>query len=1059
MTGADTRPPDGACAPPADGIPASPLGAQDPDILLKQHLPARWGPFEVIRLLGEGGMGRVYQAFDTRLKRPVALKILRTEDSDQVERFLREAQLQAQVTHDHVCRVYEVGRQDGHHFIAMQLIEGLALRDAFPEMPLEQKVLVIRDAALGLHAAHGLGLTHRDVKPGNIMLERSGTGGWKAYVVDFGIARSITPTGLTISGNLLGSPLYMSPEQARGDNQRIDRRSDVYSLGASFYEILTGRAVFEGASPINVLVKVLGEDPRPLRKIDPSLPADLEKIVMRCLEKEPQQRYESARHLAEDLDRFLAGDPVLARPVGPVYRMRKWAQKHRALVATAAVALIVAGVLGVMWLQERRVAARQVELAQRFGQKVERVESLLWRNVSLESHDIRPAKVLAVQRLADIEREMVRIGPVAHGPGHSALGRGWLMLNDLDRAQRHLETAWQSGFRTPEVAYASGLALGRLYQRELAALARIRDPEERENRRRQIEQSLRDPALAYLRACGGVDLATPEYVQALIAFLEKRYPEALVQARRAFDRVPWLYEAKILEGDVLSSMGREQSTAGRYAAAREQYLEAEAAYRTAGGIGRSDIRVYQGLGLLWRNILIMEVWMQGAGDPLTMRNAAAACRQALVVDADTPAVHNLLAEIHLTWANHLSVTAQDPTGDLQAAMAAAATAVRLEPDNDAFWRTRGLAAWVLGKYKIGVDEDARATLLEAAEHERRAVKLNPRNVFALSDLALIYLNLGLNESQWGRDAVSSYQEAVAFSRKVQRIDPNLLENLATLGLAYGNWASDRNAQRLNGLDQAVEGIAVLRQAVAINSQHPLSLFALGRCLTEAARAEFIAGADPAGHLGEAERQLAEAERLTPNDPNIHEARMLFHLLQAEIAVQSGRSPRPEFALAHQALKRMKALTPGAWKQDLQEAHLLLREAGAEAALGRSPLPLLSAAEHSLGRIRKVGRNAAGWLLTLDARDHEMEWLLRRGQDPRTVLQQAQRMLAVLAKMDARADDKLFWTIHLDVWAARLCRQEPARRGLVRQAREAIARHPGLSLRLAADQAWLDQQRP
>lgn len=1043
------------------GLPAGDDRSPSPDSLLGLQLPSQWGPYEVIQLLGEGGMGRVYKATDLRLKRPVALKILRSEDPELVERLLREAQAQAQVDHDHVCRVYEVGEREGRHFIAMQYIDGVSLRSAYLKMPLEQKVLVIRDTALALHAAHRQGLIHRDVKPGNIMVEQTETGGWKAYVVDFGIARTVTPTGLTVSGNLLGTPLYMSPEQVRGENHRLDRRSDVYSLGATFYEILTERPVFSGETPINVIMNLLEKEPLAPRKIQPSLPADLENIVLRCLEKEPQRRYESARHLTEDLDRLLAGEPVLARPAGPVYRLLKRARKHRALLATAAAALVAVGILAVMWLLDKRLAARQVELAQRFGQKVERVESLLWRDRSLEPHDVRPVKALAEQRLKEIGAEMARFGRAAQGPGHSALGRGWLTLNQLDRAREHLEAAWQGGYHAPEVAYAAGLALGQLYQRELVALARLRNPQERDKRRQEIERTLRDPALAYLRSSTGTDLATPEYVRALIAFHEKKYPEALAQARQAFQRVPWLYEARILEGDVLSAMGREQATAGQYPTARETYLRAETAFRGAGKIGRSDIRVFQGIGQLWRNMLIMEVWMLGGGAPETLANAIAACRQGLVVDADTTAIQNLLAEIHLTWANRLLTAGQDPTTDLKQAMSAAGTAVRLEPANDAFWRTRGLAGWVLGKYQLDLGRDARPTLTEAAGYERRAIGLNPRNVFALSDLGLIFLNLGLNESQWGRDSGPAYRETIAYCRKAEAIDPNLLESLTTVGLAYGNWGWFLNDQQADGRPLLAQGIEVLRRALAINPQYPLALHALGLCRAGAARADFAAGQDPSANLAEAERCLTEALRLNPNDSLIHEVFLSVHQLQAEISLKQGRSPQPDFTRAYHDLERMRKLNAQNQNLQLKEVLLQLEEAKAAVALGRPPAPLIAKAAPILNRIQQAfPENPTGYVPLLDFLSLQMDWQRSHGQDPRPTLERAQKALSALQGVDPDSRQTVYWVNYLRFWQVLLCRDTSRRQELARQTRNAITtllqQHPELEKRFKPNLELLDK---
>jgi len=610
------------------------------------------------------------------------------------------------------------------------------------------------------------------------------------------------------------------------------------------------------------------------------------------------------------------------------------------------------------------------------------------------------------------------------------------------------------------VAYAAGLVLGQIYQRELLALARLRNPEEREKRRLEIERTLRDPALGYLRSSSGTDLTAPEYVQALLAFHEKKYPDALDRTATAFRKVPWLYEAKILEGEVFSSMGREQATAGQYAAARETYLKAEAAFRAAGRIGRSDIRVFQGIGQLWRNMLIMEVWMLGAGAPETMANAVGACRQGLAVDAGTTALHNLLAEVHLTWANRLMVSGQDPIPDLKASMDAAGTAVRLEPRNDAFWRTRGLAGWVLGKYQIDLGEDAQPVLTEAAGYEREAIRLNPRNVFALSDLGLIYLNLGLNEAQWSRNPMASFSEAVDVCQKVLAIDPKLLESLTTLGLACCNWGAALNDRYQDGRPQLARGIEALGRALAINPRYPLALYALGRCQAEAARADLAAGQDPAANLGEAEQNLAEALRLNPGDALIHEALITVHLVRAEQATLRKQSPREEFARAYQALAEIRRINPNYQALLFQRVYIMIREAKAAALQGNSPLALIAKVNAALRQLPQRVAGATSAQLAMESLGMELEWLSSHHLDVRLPLERARAALDVIRASGVETGQKKYWELRFQCWQAMTCREAATRAQLAGQAREEIAaairQFPELENQLKVERAALDK---
>jgi eukaryotic-like serine/threonine-protein kinase len=243
--------------------------------------------YELQELLGRGGMGRVYRAFDRKLKRPVALKFLRSGDDALERRFLQEAQNQARVDHPAVCKVYEASRAGEEPYIAMQFIDGKTLREAAAALTLEQKLAVVRDIALALHAAHKLGLIHRDVKPANILVEA----GPRPFITDFGLARDLTSKGETVQGALLGTPQYMAPEQACGQREAIDARTDQFSLAAIAYTLLTGREPFQAEDPIAVLYQVVHADPPPPSALLPRLGTAVDAVILRGLAKRSDDRF------------------------------------------------------------------------------------------------------------------------------------------------------------------------------------------------------------------------------------------------------------------------------------------------------------------------------------------------------------------------------------------------------------------------------------------------------------------------------------------------------------------------------------------------------------------------------------------------------------------------------------------------------------------------------------------------------------------------------------------------------------------------------------------------
>ncbi|HNN97103.1 MAG TPA: protein kinase, partial [Pseudomonadota bacterium] len=350
----------------------------------------KWDRYEVQSVLGAGGMGAVYKARDPRLNRLVALKIIHpmlgqnddTRGEGVVRRFLREARLQASLEHPHICKVYEIGElptADGeasYPYICMQLIAGRPLHRAQDDMSLFEKVRVIQQVAEALHSAHKQGLIHRDIKPSNIMVERTPDGKFHPYVMDFGLARE-TSGDQSRTGIIEGTPRYMAPEQARGDTKHLDRRTDVYALGVTLYELLAQKPPYAATGDMDTLLAVIAAEPTPLRKVDAQIPADLEAITLKCLEKEQSARYDSAKALADDLARYLDGEPVKARHIGLGQRLLRRAKKHKPLVALAAALLLsLAGLVGygirtrIVAAERERAAREQARLAQNLGQEI-----------------------------------------------------------------------------------------------------------------------------------------------------------------------------------------------------------------------------------------------------------------------------------------------------------------------------------------------------------------------------------------------------------------------------------------------------------------------------------------------------------------------------------------------------------------------------------------------------------------------------------------------------------------------------------------------------------------
>jgi|GEM_PF-1879498 len=328
--------------------------------------------FELLEPLGTGAYGTVWKARDTQLDRIVAVKIpRRTQLSpDDVDRFLREARMAAQLRHPHIVSVHEVGVDADVVYIVSDWIDGISLDKWLAGQRPGQtaSAALCVKLAEALHHAHEQGVVHRDLKPSNIMIDRVG----EPHVMDFGLAKRETgEITMTVEGQILGTPAYMSPEQARGGGHEADRRSDVYALGVILFELLAGERPFRGELRM-LLQQVINDEPPSPRKLDKRVHRDLETVCLKCLEKDPARRYRSARDLAMELKRFLQGRPILARPVTRAERLWRWCRRNpvvSSLIATAATALVVGTVVstifGVKATESSRVATEKSLQAQR----------------------------------------------------------------------------------------------------------------------------------------------------------------------------------------------------------------------------------------------------------------------------------------------------------------------------------------------------------------------------------------------------------------------------------------------------------------------------------------------------------------------------------------------------------------------------------------------------------------------------------------------------------------------------------------------------------------------
>ncbi len=388
---------------PGDGLANDSPSATQEVSPQEAPLPAVSG-YDILGVLGRGGMGVVYKARHQSLKRLVALKMIVAgahAGPDQVARFRAEAEAVARLQHPNIVQIYEIGEQGGLPFLSLEFVDGgsLAQKLAGTPQPPRAAAELVQTLARAMDEAHQAGIVHRDLKPANVLLTNTGI----AKITDFGLAKQLdAPSGQTQSGAIIGTPSYIAPEQAGGKVKNIGPAADVYALGAILYEMLTGRPPFKAETALDTIVQVIAEEPMPPSRLNRKVPRDLETICLNCLQKEPKKRYATAENLAEDLGRFLRGEPILARRIGISEKAFKWMKRRPMVAALLAVlaGVVVSAFAMVTWqLGETKAALERAEKSTR-ERALAQVSALL---------SAAPGAVPNI--LADLERDRVNVLP------------------------------------------------------------------------------------------------------------------------------------------------------------------------------------------------------------------------------------------------------------------------------------------------------------------------------------------------------------------------------------------------------------------------------------------------------------------------------------------------------------------------------------------------------------------------------------------------------------------------------------------------------------------------
>jgi serine/threonine-protein kinase len=858
-----------------------------------------WDKYELLGFLGKGGMGLVYRARDRRLDRVVAIKFVLEANAKMAARFLCEARAQSRIDHPNICRVYEVGEVAGRAYIALQFVQGQPLQRVAKRLSLEEKILVVRDVAAAIHEAHRLGVVHRDLKPSNVLVEHTPEGRWVPVVMDFGLARELSSNPSPADSELVqGTPAYMSPEQARGDLSVVDRRSDVYSLGATLYELVTGQVPFTGETSSQTLVRVLREEPPSPRSLMPDLPADLNTVILQCLAKDPTLRYPSARALADDLGRYLDGEPILGHRHAVWRRARAAARRRPVLTTIGACALVSIAVVAALGIraralmnEERERADKRACLIRRVSEEVGKIESSL-REASLRPlHDVRLDRQRARGDLRIIEATLRETSGPDAAFVHAALGRGYQALREWSSAVDEFQAAQSLGLSTPESHGALGRALGEMYFRSLGGVSRPVDAKETvtwlASRRADLVKKYLTPARHELELSG--DKSTLSRIRS--ALYSRDFAVAEQQAREIADEDPGSLEASEIAGEAAVLAATEAFDHGDYDKALPVLERAGAAFARGSLVARSEGALYRAAADTW--LLVAEVEHRRQRPPLVSLQRALDLldRGALVADPDDAAAHVTKAYVLLRWYRSGSgAPFTDEAALLDRVVASAARAVTIEPRDPRALVALGIAYIYRGSYEFFHGNEGVSWWRLASARLEEALTLAPDDPRASNALGLAHRWLGDELVKAGRDPAREYEAAGKSFTRALVIDPGYFRacvnqtELSTLAAEYDELIG---RDPLPAVERARRGG---RQCLAADPTSYAILDVLARA--EIALAEHLlkTGGDPTGSLMEARDLLDRSASGLPDHAEMWFQRGTAARIEASYRVRRGSDP-------------------------------------------------------------------------------------------------------------------------------------------------------------------------
>jgi tetratricopeptide (TPR) repeat protein len=897
---------------------------------------------DVLGVLGRGGMGVVYKARQKNLNRIVALKMVLAgahADPKELARFRREAEAVAHLQHPNIVQIYEVGEHGGLPFFSLEYVDGGGLDKALAgkPQPVRPAAALVQTLAGAVHYAHEQGIVHRDLKPANILLTsapRAATGGTTTHllgrndnplaaaeygqpkVTDFGLAKRLDTEGtLSPTGAIVGTPSYMAPEQAAAGRRPIRPAVDIYALGAILYEMLTGRPPFQAETPMDTLMQVVAEEPVPPSRLRPKLPRDLETICLKCLQKQPHKRYATALALGDDLGRFLAGQPIVARPVGRLGRAWRWCRRNPVVssLLTALAVVLTAGFVAVMvqWQRaednldeaNRQRALAESSLEEANAQKARAESAFRQARRAVDDYFTRVSenKLLGVPHLEPLRKELLESALKYYQDFLQQAGDDPKVQTDMATAHFRVATITEL-ISTKDKAHASYAEALRLYEKLL------KDDPGNILVRKRLTVCCSDFALSRMESGGNEEAG--RYLRRA-----REVGEALVRDKPTEPEYQAALAKVYLNTALLNYKSGRTDEAARFYRRCQDMQEKIVRDRPSWSEYQADLA----LTVMNEGSLYLETGRPD--EALVYYNKALAMQEKLVKQhPDAIYYRRLMGAIHhnLGMLHRLASRPAETLAHYQQARQIREKLARDHPTVNDYRNDIGETLNNIGEFQLANRETdtAFATLKEAGDIFQKLADSHAANTKYKNARALALNNVGvvLQNTEKSAEAIKQHQEALKLRRELVRDEPDVTDYQSHLADSHSNLANS-----LRTLDRPAEAMRAYRESIALYSQ----LVARNPATTKY-RVNLGLGYTNLGYLLEAEEEYADALEA------IEQARVI----RQELVNINPRIPRYQADLAQSYFYLGKV------QAQLSLLRMKAQVGGVVASLGRGPLAYL-----------------------------------------------------------------------------------------------------------------------